>query len=236
MTGNKSMQLTGNLLILGDSFCRDSEYWPTYFANHILGTNSQFRCLGYGGASWWFLRDKLLQLISHDPNFWNNTELLVMIHPPRCRIHTTLDDVRSKTFDPPLPRVFNNSDYEELDIAVKLYYKYFYSYEYFDWAEQQWFKELSAISKNKQVINMFVDIEGPSAPELLPGITVDQSLIELGHSQYRHTQDITPTDGVIGFQNHFTPNNNRIFASQLYEIAQSINKKFNPEEFEKYGR
>jgi hypothetical protein len=230
------MQLNGNLLIVGDSFCQNSEYWPTYFADRVLGPRGQFRCLGYGGASWWFLRDKLLQLISHEPVFWDNTELLVIIHPPRSRIQTTLDDARFKTFDPPLPRVFNNTDFEELDIAIKLYYKYFHSYDYFYWAEQQWFKELSAISKNKQVINLFVDIDGPASSELLPGIILDQSLIELQHSQYRHTQDITPTDGVIGFQNHFTPNNNRIFASQLYEIAQNTTKKFNLEEFEKYGR
>jgi len=230
------MQLTGNLLIVGDSFCQHPEYWPTYFANHILGPNSQFRCLGYGGASWWFLRDKLLQFISAYSNFWDNTELLVMIHPPRTRIHTTLNEVRFKSLHPPLPRVFNNTDYEELDIAVKLYYKYFYSYDYFCWAEQQWFRELSTISKNKQVINMFVDIGGSVAPELLPGIIIDQSLTELGHSQYKHTEDITPTDGVIGFQNHFTPYNNNIFASQLYEIVQGITKKFNPAEFEKYSR
>ena len=226
--------MSGNLLILGDSFCQHPEYWPEYFAGHILGPTSQHRCLGYGGASWWFLRDKLLQFISCESKFWNNTELLVMIHPPRSRIHTTLDEVRFKTFDPPLPRVFNNVDFEELDIAVKLYYKYFHSEEYCRWAETQWFKELSTLCKNKQVINLFVDIDVPRSSDHLPGITIDQSLIGIQFNQYMRTQDIEPFDGIIGFQNHFTANNNKIFAKQLYEIAQGTTKKFNPTEFEKY--
>lgn len=230
------MQLSGNLLIVGDSFCQHPEYWPQYFADHVSGPTSQFRCLGYGGANWWFLRNKLLQFISCESKFWNDTELLIMIHPPRSRIHTTLDEVRFKSLDPPLPRVFNNVDFEELDIAVKLYYKYFYSYDYSCWTEQLWFKELSTVVKNKQVINLFVDIGGPVSSHLLPGTIVDQSLIEMGNGQYRRKEDFEPFDGVIGFQNHFTPNNNRIFAKQLYEIAQGITKKFNPEEFEKYGQ
>ena len=80
------MQLNGNLLIVGDSFCQNSEYWPTYFADRVLGPRGQFRCLGYGGASWWFLRDKLLQLISHEPVFWVSRGQF-QVWPEQCIIY-----------------------------------------------------------------------------------------------------------------------------------------------------
>lgn len=219
------MQLTGNIAIVGDSFCQNSEGWPKMLASKINHRNLVVD--GIGGAGWWPIRDRLLSMKQHT-DFFNDVELLIYIHTQKDRLFT----VNRELFTVPaqhLPLRFSNQDIDEKTLAVSLYYKYLHDVTFTQWVQEQWFVEFSEICKNiPKIINLFFD--PPPSDILPPGIIVNTSLLDLALIQHTSHEQLRD-DGLRGFLNHFSLQNNQVFADQLYEIIQGNQNDFDRTKF-----
>lgn len=210
------MQLKGNVLILGDSFCQSvgENSWPAHLLKKIEHNESIVK--GWSGGSWWAIRENLLK-IQKNESFFKNVDLLIFIHTNKNRLLTRNDNI-FKIKPQILPAKFSNSDIDEKILTVALYFKYIHDLSFVDWAQQQWFLEFSQISKHIPcVINLFFN--PPDASIALPGIKVNTGLINLALNQYNRNdpnlRDLIVNEGYI---NHLTPENNKQFADQLYNI------------------
>lgn len=226
------MQLKGNVLIIGDSFCMNPEAWPDYLLKKIKC--NKFKVHGEPGAAWWPIRERFLNYAA-DKEFFDNLDLLIFIHTQKDRIPTRDNRVFAIR---PLKISKNNfvSNIDERVMAVSLYYKYLHDNIFLIWAQDQWFKEYSEICKNIPcVVNLFYD--PPLSKIDVPGIKIGTGLHDLAMSQYDledpNVHELIGNDGLRGFRNHFTLENNQIFADQLYDIIVGNKKDFDKTKFKK---
>lgn len=222
------MQLDGNILIIGDSFCQNYSGWPKLLLSKIKHHTALVN--GEGGAGWWKIRNNLIKIINND-SFFNSVKLMIIIHTQRERLFSNNPDVFHAQ-----PQVqtgeylVNHSN--ELETAVSLHYKYIHDTQFTTWAELQWFKEFNIMCKSvPQVINLFFDTSATESHcSILQGHSVPTGLIDLALVQHNDHRDLIG-DGQRGFLNHFTPYNNEVFANQMYNIIQGNAVDFNKLEF-----
>lgn len=197
------MQLNGSILILGDSFCQHVNGWPAILCDKFNYHNKVVD--GVGGASWWSIRYRMLHNVNN--GFLSQVKLLIFIHTQRDRLFSR----NTSVLVPPL------DSSSEICRSIELYYKYIHDSEYCAWAEKQWQKELTHYVKDiPHVIHLFFDRD--HATDLF-GHCVPTGLLDLALAQYNrgHHNNLI-NDGLKGYLNHFTPENNQIFADQLYQI------------------
>lgn len=208
------MQLNGNILILGDSFCQNPNGWPRLLCDKFIYNHC---CTdGIGGDAWWGVRRRFLNHANQD--YFQYVKLLVFIHTQRDRLFTHTPDVSVRSNNP------NNQEHQ----AVELYYKYIYDSAFARWAENQWHNELTRYCVNiPHVVHLFFDSDHSNN---LPGICVPTGLLNLALTQHNSSLDFID-DGTRGFINHFSPENNIIFARQLYEIIAGDREDFDIDQF-----
>jgi len=221
------MQLDGNILILGDSFCQNKEGWPDMlcekFSYNIAITQ------GTPGVGWWAIRSNLLQC-QQQSDFFLDTKLLIFIHTQKSRLFKQ-DLSLFNILPQELPLSYSNNSIDEKTLSVSLYYKYIHEVLFADWAEQQWFREFKEICKPiPLIVNLFFETQ--KILPTLPGICVPTGLLDLNKAQYRQPTSMA-FDGLKGYINHFTPENNKIFANQLYNIICGKSIDFDITEFTK---
>lgn len=144
---------TTDLLILGDSFCvnRDRSIdWPVIVQNS-LSTN--LRGQGFPGASWWSVRNSLIQQIKILPR------IAIFCHTEPNRLpHINDWGINSGTAE--LEQIHTIDSYNkpmpaEFGVACKLYYKHLWYQEYHNWAMTRWLCELDELTKGIEIVLHF---------------------------------------------------------------------------------
>jgi hypothetical protein len=224
------MQLTGNFLILGDSFCQHIAYWPTYLGDQLGYAPNNRITRGIIGASWWKTREYIVNL-PKDKKFYDGLDLMVLIHPSGSRPLTLNTNVSSET-PQDLPRHFDNKMYTDEQLAVSLYYKYVCDLGLRQWAERHWFNELAELTRNIRTVHLFTESQSLEFADVLPGIKVPTLLTDLALLNVKRTEHSLIDDSRYGFANHFSLAHNRVFARQLHNIIQGTQTDFDRAAFQ----
>jgi hypothetical protein len=144
---------TADLLILGDSFCANRDRnidWPV-IVQSSLSTN--LRGQGFPGASWWSVRNSLIQQIKILPKIaiFCHTEPNRLPHINDWGINSGTAELgqihQLDSYDQPMPA--------EFDVACKLYYKHLWHQDYHNWAMTRWLCELDELTKGIQIVLHF---------------------------------------------------------------------------------
>lgn len=195
-----------NIIIVGDSFCMNPQGWPKMLADELRLT---LISRGVGGEHWWGTRQFLKNL---DPALIKNTEVIIFAHTFSQRLPTT-DSTLGKF---PL---HNLDTSDEKQLAVKLYYKYIHNYEFDDWAQISWFKDISNIYKNIKMVHLHGFPWSLESRHHLNGINVLPNLAALSLNELGTTSlESLAVDRRI---NHFNMHNNRVLAAQLKNIIDN---------------
>lgn len=202
------MQLTGNILIVGDSYCYfradEQRHWPRRLANNL---NLNLLGEGFPGQGWWPVRQFLLEY-SKTSEF-NNTELFVICHTCPTRALTS-----------------NLNFVENYERANDAYYRYIYSDDVSSWAVTNWYNELNQLLDGKTVIHLMCF----DHPEFfsLNGIKITPTLLNIsivsngGNLKLRHWGPKSVHHGMSTTDNHFTHSTNFRFGDFLTDV---ISKK-----------
>lgn len=205
-----------DILILGDSFCELRSLpidWPFIVSQKLSNSSEKTRGHGFGGASWWSVRKRLLkELELHVP------KVLILCHTEPNRIPNDYDHGlnsascfearnkvrRIKTHNYPL------EPWQEKKIAMAghLYYEELWSGEYCKWAMVSWFKELDDIVevyKIPCVIHLRCFDHGIKYI-FKNGMTVKENLVDMS---------------LVGneYRNHFTEEMNKKVGNRLVELV-----------------
>jgi len=205
------------MFVFGDSFCANPQAWPSHLAQQL---GCRVKVNGHPGASWWRIRTELLAAMKVDPSIRDHCDLVIAIHTGNRRIPTN--------------KLLGSE--REQQQAVDLYYKHIYDDSYDIWSHQHWFRELAELFAGSRVINLFTGDMWPEALTELTGQVVTTPLRDLAVIQHKN-QDTRAfmDDGFRGFLNHFTPENNVVFADQLYRIITDQQQDFDITKFKAYN-
>jgi len=242
------MELTGNVLIIGDSFCQDEHHWPTYLRTRLIypegvDKRDRIRTSSRPGASWWPIRHEFLGIKDGDPEWYSQIKIIIMIHTFKDRLLTTNEGVYRGNLTGQSYSLFTKTD--EPVLASSLYYKYIHDEEFHNWAQIKWFDELAeAFQKTPDVrtVHLFTDsdtynlIKYSKLNSVPNRLFIPTPLMDIVRLQY--PTDCDPQrmarDGDHGFFNHFTPYNNIIFAKQVHEMMQFQRTDFDLTQFTPY--
>lgn len=220
------MQLD-NILILGDSFCQDEHAWPNLFVDQVKHPGTNSHVCGTPGAGWWLVRKNFLPFANESSEFIKGQSLLIYIHTNRSRLFNS-DKLICQT----QPKVINRND-DDLTLAVSMYQKYIADDQFQIWAQNQWFKEFNQLAGQfKTVINLLFERE-PHITYSLTGKTIPTTLVDLVNYERDGKLDTLAYDGINGFLNHFSPENNIVFANQLVDIIAGRTDDFDLSKFNK---
>jgi hypothetical protein len=135
-----------DIVILGDSFAYDRSQpydWPLVLTELLTGIKTQCRGAGYKGASWWSVRNKLLNEITVAI-----PKILIICHTDAYRLPNdhdfgiTLgildrDDIVSNTRE--------MQDKNHTLTVAKEFYKHLFCKEFMEWSAIQWYKQLDQL-------------------------------------------------------------------------------------------
>lgn len=212
-----------DVLIVGDSFCavRDrEEHWPQHLTCKL--TNLAFdqhripRGRGFGGCSWWSVRKSLLsELTIKVP------KVLIICHTDPSRIPSDYDlPLNSSSISDSF--LYNEAkkirrSVSNIITAARLYLAHLISYEFHEWSQIQWYKELDQIIGDNNipyVIHMhFPEHNNQPGGKLYKfdnGVTIEQPLWNLV------SEDLVQSN----VPNHFTLEENVKLANCLYDIIE----------------
>jgi hypothetical protein len=209
--GNK-LYNWNDILILGDSFAchRDLESdWPMQLSLLLSGGNYNIkklpRGIGYKAGAWWAIRLELIkELISCPP------KVLIICHPYRYRIPNDWNFGLGRNFEKiSIPKGTEHIFNENIREATKMYYENIFCKQFFDWATENWFKELDELLLTNQ-IEKVIHIKGFSNENHVfnNGVTIQKSL-----------KDIC-LNGL--HRNHFDNENNVKIAQNLYKLIKNF--------------
>lgn len=192
-----------NIIVVGDSFCHDRHGWPKELANQL---NLKLICHGGNGQPWWNAQ-KFLASISSE-NF-DQTEMMVFVHTNAERIPTSNQQIGSIDHSNPGP--------DEIDQAVKLYYRHIHDANFLIWAQQQWFQYITSSWGNKKICHLHSFPWSLQHKHLLSGVNINTnlgsiSLNEMGADKFHLVGDRR--------SNHLNDHNNHQLAHQLANILQ----------------
>lgn len=195
-----------NIIIVGDSFC-SAPGWPTLLAGKL---NLNLIQHGAPGQPWWDTRKFLTELPKSE---LDNTEIIIFAHTNADRIPSS--NLKINTVDHS-----NLNSKNELELAVKLYFKYIHEYSFFSWAIKKWYEEINTIWARKKTIHLHSFRTLPEHQNILNGAQIlpdlcSISLNELGIDKFRLFDD--------NRKNHFNYENNNELANQLYEAVLYYN-------------
>ena len=208
-----------DILILGDSFCtmrHSSNDWPFIISQTLSGSHERTLGRGYGGASWWSVRKKLLEELE-----LNVPKILIVCHTNPTRIPNDYDvGLNWATVETNVISLFgiriSLNEYKQKRIikATRLYYEELCSGDYCTWAMIQWFNELDDLAevyKIPYVIHLSCFDNCPNYV-FKNGITIKERLWTLANFD-NNTYDDT------GYHNHFTEEMNKKVGNRLVELV-----------------
>lgn len=193
-----------NLIVLGDSFCSNSMFWPSYLANAL---ERNLICYTNGaGQSWWDARHWLEHL---DENLLDDCDIMVFAHTNADRIPSTNRELGLINHSVP-PTT-------EIEKSIHLYYKYIHNQNFLHWAQQQWFREISRTYGQKYLVHLHCFPWTLEYRHHLQGLNITTnltalSLNEIGSKEFALYSDDRP--------NHLNEYNNEVLAIQLSDLIK----------------
>jgi hypothetical protein len=195
--------MTGNLYIVGDSYCLyrsdPAAHWPALLAQKL---NLTLTGEGYPGQSWWHLRKNLLKYI-RSPMF-EQTDYFVVVHTEFRRILSDKID-------------FSNRSDPLVAAVTETYFKYIQQDEVDHWKTKMWFVELNQLLAGKKVIHLQGFESTKWYFDTLDGLKLSTPLIELSLDDH-HDRNKFFFDSR---HNHFSPENNRVLANVIFDHIQN---------------
>jgi hypothetical protein len=183
-----------NIIVVGDSFCAHPQGWPSMLADKL---NLKLINYGVGGEHWWGVHEFLKTVDK------NTVKYIIFAHTFGQRIPTLHKNGIDKT-------------------ASELYYKHIHNEEFLNWAQEQWFKQISTEWDN--VINLHCFPWTWDLRHLLVGINVGPNLASISLNEVDATEPLLD-ESVIGQglrrQNHLNQFNNKILAEELAGIINN---------------
>jgi hypothetical protein len=232
------------ILFFGDSYANcgrnsfkdcnqtvDTSYpvWEDILADY-LGMDQMI--FGYGGASWWFSRCRMLDYFRHNFDALGRVEVVVALHTNSSRI---------------------NSSHREIiqDVEYNHYYaSEAYDQRFHDWAQKQWFREFSNIFRDKKIINIFCYPLNTQQSSDLPhdtdlrGMIVEDPMIHVTVSEFAGTRRqidyaIANSNDMPGnknpHHNHMNAHNHRVLADQLVGLINDYKEQRVRLDFQKFA-
>jgi len=233
----------GNLLIIGDSFCMDTEYWPKDLHSQLITMRKNLHVSAAPGRGWWTIRHDLLRLKIKIPDWFAQLKTLVVIHTFTQRLLSRNKGIESGVPENMTPwHLFKNS-IDSPEMAHSLYYKYIYDDEFHHWAQIKWFDELAdmfQLSPDILTVHLFADAETHNLVKhsrissSSNALIVPTPLMDIVRLQWPADKPIgMQNDGPTrGFHNHLSNYNNKMLAEQLYEIINFERVDFDLARFE----
>ena len=197
-----------NIIVVGDSFCSDSNGWPKILSNAL---ELNLICHGVGGQPWWNARNFITKL-SND--VIESAEFIVFAHTNKDRIPTLNEEI-GKVDHSKSPKL-------EIEHAIQLYFKYIQDPEFIGWAHEQWFIEISRSFGHKKLCHLHCFPWTLESGYLLTGLNITTNLAALSLNELGATRFDLVNDTRI---NHFNQNNNRQLGLQLAEHFKNYGNK-----------
>ncbi len=199
-----------DILIVGDSFCaeRDQLYhWPVIFANKLTNENKiNPRGKGYGGASWWSTRKKLIEELNQ-----LSAKIVIICHTEPNRIPNDHD--YSLNYSNVQYQILKNNKNKIFDAAEK-YYKHLYSSIFLEWAQNRWFSELDEyLSK--------ISIEKVIHLHCFPTKDRNPHIFKIGFTMNGFLFDYCDPTFPDDHPNHMTLELNEKFANYLISVIEN---------------
>jgi len=210
-----------DILIVGDSFCSDRNkkyHWPQILVSNLTGetfnSKRQPRGKGMPGGSWWSYRKIILKELEI-----SIPKILIVCHTEPYRIPN--DNDVGLNFRSVETRLINVNDKEykmpdEVHQAAFQYYKHLMSFDFYNWAVHQWFKELDDIVKKYSIekIVHFFGFDGDYSNYTFDkGVTIGIPLYTYAEEQEKYFLNFKKPSG-----NHYTLKGNELFANTLTDI------------------
>jgi hypothetical protein len=205
-----------DLLILGDSFCSDRTLkvdWPMIvkksLSTPISGASRwsfkpvTLRGQGFPGASWWSVRNHLIQKIKKPP------QIAIFCHTEPNRIpHDNDWGVNFGSLEQGMIHGEHQQPMsDEFQLACELYYKHLWSHAYHEWTMTNWLYELDELTKDIEIVLHFFGFENQQRYyEFQHGVSFSDPL--LGYATFDSDQDP---------RNHFDIATNQRFADFILE-------------------
>jgi len=200
------MQLTKNIIVVGDSFCMYPEAWPQQVADAL---KLKLINRGVGGEHWWNTHQFLSNL---DDNIIKNTEVIIFCHTYAGRL--PCDDPELGKFN-----LYNLDLTDEKQLAIKLYNQYIRSEKFLDWAQEAWFKNISS-NYSCKMIHLHGFPWSLKFQGCLNGVSVIPNLSAISLNEIG-AKDINELAGIDTRKNHFNDYNNNILAKQIIQIINN---------------
>lgn len=214
------MQLQGNLLIVGDSFCETQTGWPEHLHKQLDSQQiTQFHCQGFPGGSWWRIKQCIDGLNRNNPGFMQDLEYAIIVHP---NIHRPAQS-RTEQFPPAieLPNYYDNKLIPEDQLAISLYYKYIDNPDFQIWTFVKWAEEVETLfASHVKLVHL---VTSQHTLEHLPDLrrqVVQTPLLDVASVQHA-PGTWHGIDWQLGFVNHFSTDNNIVFAEEMFNIIST---------------
>ena len=212
-----------NIVFVGDSYCAtyDLNQWksrgyPAYQhgAHSDLHTSlvaDHFNCAlhphGYGGKSWWYSRQKYRGYYV-DGHKVTDTRAVIFFHTSAGRIHNAWNEKLTNSYE--------NS-------SLKQYYLELHDQSYYDWAYQQWFREIARDHTQVKTIHFHCYPDTINWSDLLPGMIYTTPLIQISIGELQGTDDAILKKCSYDETrfNHLNAHNNRALANLIIHSIEN---------------
>jgi len=197
-----------HLIVVGDSFCSSgigTSMWPDR-----LSLNLDLDLYNYGavGQSWWPIR-QFLGLLPDKVR--DNCDAIVFVHTNADRVHLHVNN-------PAISHISSITNDDEMATAMRLFYKHILNSDFQEWAQDQWFKELSEEWSHIKMLHLHSFPWTVSKRHLLKGMNVTTNLAALSLNEI-------DSDGLDleddNRPNHFNKFNNDELARQLTNMIKN---------------
>ena len=212
------------ILFFGDSYANagrsafgppnQSKYpvYPVYTDIVADALNMDPLIFGYGGASWWFSRCRMLDYFGKNPDVLSLVAVVVAMHTSSIRINSSQHIINERKI---------MDDYYAGD---------WYDIRFHDWSRKQWFKEFSSIFHDKKIINFFcfpdesIQEKDLASADDLHGTVVQDPMIHITVSEFAGTREqiIQELENSNDFKSNMTPHHNHMNAQSHQSLAVQI--------------
>jgi len=211
-----------DVLIVGDSFCSSRSedwHWPQIFTLELTGAIVKDKIVprgfGFNGASWWSSRNRIVkELNSQIP------KVAIFLHTEPLRIPSDKDwGINYRSVELQTIHQTDTDDIPMTDdfaLAGKLYYEQLISFNFHEWAVNQWFLELDNLSQSiEKVIHIYCFDGIYNKYTFQHGITLGYPLIKYQQQIPMFKKNLEPV------ANHFNMQTNKKFAYSLLELVKN---------------
>lgn len=236
------------IAFIGDSFCSSlsEDHWiyngsrenvcrgiargvsfPSTVADHY-GLN--LLAHGYGGKSWWFSRAEFLKQINKNPKILTKLDAMVFCHTDKSRINSSNFYATSTNHRGGRSEqdCINLEDWQTAQAQMQ-WFKYLYDDKFQQWAQLNWFREISSEWANIKQVHFHCFTETLQYNNLLIGQRFTTPLIHIsiaelvGSSKEIRNQLLNEIRS-----NHLSSDNNQVLAEITIDALDNYKHSVQP--------